>query len=93
MAASRVKEEEETHTPPVPNSRTEDNTSIKRSCRFVTICFDSKNYNKTEYDRQLSMQENGINAMTPTKWLANRTKFELPGQPAAQRRASLPFQK
>lgn len=88
----RVEQEEEEHTPPVPNTRTSDNTSVKRRCRFVMICFDRKQYDKTEYDRQLSLQQNGINAMKPSKWLANRTKFEIPGQPQAQRRASLPYQ-
>jgi hypothetical protein len=35
---------------------------------------------KVEFDRQLALQEQGINAMVIQVWIANRTKFELKGR-------------
>jgi hypothetical protein len=79
-------------TPPEPHVRTEDNVSVRGQCRFITICFDSKGYDAKEYARQLRMQQSGINAMTPSKWLANRTTFEIPGMPQMLRKMSKPYQ-
>jgi hypothetical protein len=41
----------------------------------VTIDFDAKSYNKTEYSRQLRMQQSALRAMKIFQWLAGRTAF------------------
>jgi hypothetical protein len=41
----------------------------------VTVDFDAKSYNKTEYSRQLRMQQSALRAMKIFQWIAGRTAF------------------
>ena len=41
----------------------------------VTVDFDAKSYNKTEYSRQLRMQQSTLRAMKIYQWIAGRTAF------------------
>jgi hypothetical protein len=41
----------------------------------VTVDFDAKSYNKSEYSRQLRMQQSTLRAMKIYQWIAGRTAF------------------
>jgi hypothetical protein len=46
---------------PLPNP----NLRVSPKCRSETICFNRKQYDKKEYDRQLQLQQDAINAKSP----------------------------
>jgi len=63
-----------------------------RKCRLLIICFmpTKSTVERDEFKRQMELQQDGLNAMTPQEMLANRAAYEA--DPTGMRALSEPLQ-
>lgn len=99
ITEARKKEEEEKKPkpeepqpipPPLGNVHIDEDES--RKCRLLIICFmpTKPTVDLKEFERQMELQEKGLNAMTPQQMLANRAEYLA--DPIGMRAKSTPLQ-